>query len=60
GHGVEFWNDFVSTLRLVGYDGVISIEHEDPLMSANEGLLKAIEFLNKVLLYEKPGEMWWA
>ncbi|MBA7624054.1 Inosose dehydratase [subsurface metagenome] len=60
GHGVEFWNDFVSALRLVGYDGVISIEHEDPLMSANEGLSKAIEFLNKVLLYEKVGEMWWA
>jgi len=50
----------VSALRLVGYDGVISIEHEDPLMSANEGLSKAIEFLNKVLLYEKVGEMWWA
>ncbi len=60
GHGAEFWNDFVSTLRLVGYDGVISIEHEDPLMSATEGLNKAIGFLNKVLLYEKPGEMWWA
>lgn len=60
GHGVEFWNDFVSTLRLVGYDGVISIEHEDPLMSASEGLSKAIEFLSKVLLYEKSGEMWWA
>ena len=60
GHGAQFWNDFVSALRLVGYDGVISIEHEDPLMSASEGLNKAIGFLNKVLLYEKPGEMWWA
>jgi len=60
GHGAQFWNDFVSALRLVGYDGVISIEHEDPLMSATEGLNKAIGFLNKVLLYEKPGEMWWA
>ena len=60
GHGAEFWNNFVSTLRLIGYDAVISIEHEDPLMSANEGLSKAIEFLGKVLIYEKPGEMWWA
>lgn len=60
GHGLDFWNNFVSTLRLVGYDGVISIEHEDPLMSANEGLSKAIEFLKKVLLYETPDEMWWA
>ena len=60
GHDAMFWNDFVSTLRLVGYDGVISIEHEDPLMSANEGLMKAIQFLQKVLLYEEVGEMWWA
>ena len=60
GHGAEFWNEFVSTLRLTGYDGVISIEHEDPLMSANEGLTKAISFLQNVLLYESVGEMWWA
>jgi len=60
GHGAQFWNDFVSALRLVGYDGVISIEHEDPLMSVTEGLNKAIEFLSKVILYEKTGEMWWA
>jgi sugar phosphate isomerase/epimerase len=59
GHGMDFWNDFVSTLRIVGYDGVISIEHEDPIMSPNEGLNKAIEFLRKVIIYEKPGEMYW-
>ena len=60
GHDYRFWNDFVSTLRLIGYDGVISIEHEDPLMSANEGLSKAISFLKGVLLYEPVDEMWWA
>jgi sugar phosphate isomerase/epimerase len=60
GHDQIFWNDFVSSLRLVGYDGVISIEHEDPLMSANEGLTKAISFLKGVLLYESVGKMWWA
>lgn len=59
GHSYDFWNEFVSTLRLTGYDGVLSIEHEDPLMSANEGLTKAIKFLQGVLLYESPGEMWW-
>ncbi len=37
GHGHEFWKDFVSTLRMVGYDDVLSIEHEDSLMSVNEG-----------------------
>lgn len=60
GHGAEFWNDFLSALRVAGYDGVISIEHEDPLMSANEGFNKAVKFLKDVLLYEKTGEMWWA
>ncbi len=60
GHDIKFWKDFISSLRLIGYDGAISIEHEDPLMSVDEGLGKAIEFLNKVLLFEKPCEIWWA
>ncbi len=60
GHDKLWWNSFVSNLRLTGYDGVISIEHEDPLMSANEGLNKAVQFLKDVLLYEDVGEMWWA
>ena len=36
GHDELFWKDFVSQLRLVGYDYVLSIEHEDSLMSKNE------------------------
>ncbi|MFH0965259.1 MAG: sugar phosphate isomerase/epimerase [Planctomycetota bacterium] len=60
GHGEEFWRDFVSTLRLIGYDGVLSIEHEDSLMSQSEGLTKAVAFLKSVLLSEKRGGMWWA
>ncbi|HZS51022.1 MAG TPA: sugar phosphate isomerase/epimerase [Bryobacterales bacterium] len=60
GHGAEWWNEFVSTLRMYGYDYVLSIEHEDSLMSVEEGLTKAIQFLDKVVLKEKPAEMWWA
>jgi len=60
GHDEEFWKDFVSTLRMIGYDGTISIEHEDSLMSVNEGFRKAVEFLNGLILREKAGEMWWA
>jgi len=60
GHGAEFWTDFVSILRTVGYDGVISIEHEDSLMSQNEGFQKAVSFLKTILLTEKLGAMWWA
>ncbi|TKJ46933.1 xylose isomerase [Candidatus Aerophobetes bacterium Ae_b3a] len=60
GHGYDFWKDLVSTLRLIGYDYVLSIEHEDSLMSSKEGLQKAVTFLKEVMLSEKPGEMWWA
>lgn len=60
GHGKETWNDIISTLKAVGYDGAISIEHEDGLMSQNEGLEKAIALLKEVLIYQNAGEMWWA
>ena len=60
GHGAGFWRDFVSTLRLIGYDGALSIEHEDSLMSVNEGFQKAVAFLKDIILSEAPGKMWWA
>lgn len=50
----------VTALKTVGYDGVMSIEHEDSMMSVKEGLEKAIALLKNVLVYEQPGEMWWA
>jgi len=60
GHGLKFWKDFVSALRLVGYDHVISIEHEDAMMSNDEGLKKAVSVLKEAVITEKPGEMFWA
>jgi len=60
GHGAEWWNDFISTLRMVGYDGPLSIEHEDSLMSSMEGLSKAVEFLRQVLIFQKTTAMSWA
>ncbi|HEV2498847.1 MAG TPA: sugar phosphate isomerase/epimerase [Terriglobia bacterium] len=60
GHGTEFWTDLVSTLQMVGYDDVLSIEHEDSLMSVDEGVTKAAAFLNQVVIKEKLTEMWWA
>ena len=49
----------ISALREVGYDYAISIEHEDSLMSQNEGLTKAVGFLKDVLITESAGEAWW-
>lgn len=60
GHDYQVWKDIVSTLKMVGYDDVLSIEHEDSLMSVNEGLQKAISFLKEVLTFEKTSGMWWA
>ncbi len=59
GHDYGFWKSFVSSLRLVGYDDVLSIEHEDSLMSGEEGLRKAVSFLKEVLITEPRGAMWW-
>jgi sugar phosphate isomerase/epimerase len=60
GHGPEFWTDFISTLSMVGYDSVISIEHEDSLMSVEDGLEKAATFLRPLLIRQKLSETWWA
>lgn len=60
GHGEEYWKDIITQLRLAGYDYAISIEHEDSLMSGKEGLLKAIQCLKNVLLFEDRGTMYWA
>jgi sugar phosphate isomerase/epimerase len=53
GHDEFFWRNFVSTLRLLGYDDVLSIEHEDDLMDASEGLEKAVKVL-RPLIIERP------
>lgn len=57
GHDAGWWRDFVSALRLAGYDGVLSIEHEDKLMGAREGVIKSVEFLRPILLRTQP-EAW--
>ena len=60
GHDEKWWRDFVSTLKTIGYDGALSIEHEDSLMSIEEGFRKAVETLKGAVIAESAGEMWWA
>ncbi|MFZ4507677.1 MAG: sugar phosphate isomerase/epimerase family protein [Fimbriimonas sp.] len=60
GHGLDWWKDFCSNLRMVGYDYVLSIEHEDGLMSPMEGLRKALSVLKEAVIFEDAGEMFWA
>jgi sugar phosphate isomerase/epimerase len=59
GHGAEWWKEFISTLRMFGCDYVLSIEHEDSLLSPEEGLTKAADFLNGIIIREQPGAAWW-
>lgn len=59
GHGDEFWKPFISMLRAKGYDGVISIEHEDSYMSVQEGFEKAVAYLRGVMIKEPAGAAWW-
>ncbi len=60
GHGEEHWKDLISTLRMVGYDGTLSIEHEDSLTSSREGLEKAVDLLQRAVFETQPGEAYWA
>ena len=60
GHGEEHWKDVVSTLRMIGYEGALSIEHEDALTSSREGLEKAVDVLDRAVFETQPGEAYWA
>jgi sugar phosphate isomerase/epimerase len=59
GHAYGWWKEFISTLRMYGYDYVLSIEHEDSLMSPDEGLTKGAAFLNAIVIKERPTAAWW-
>lgn len=59
GHDLATWKDLVSELRMAGYDHVMSIEHEDSLMSPREGLVKAVSLLKQAVIQEKAGAAWW-
>lgn len=61
GHDAKYWKDLISELHLCGYNGSLSIEHEDSLMPIEEGLDKALEFLRGcVITGEKPSDIAWA
>jgi sugar phosphate isomerase/epimerase len=49
GHDEAWWQSYVAALGAAGYDGVLSIEHEDPSMSAVEGVEKSVALLRRVI-----------
>jgi len=49
GYGRIRWGEFITTLRRVGYDGVISVEHEDDAFSPEEGFVKSVRYLRSLV-----------
>jgi sugar phosphate isomerase/epimerase len=49
GHDDETWRELVDALRQAGYDGVVSVEHEDPLLAPEEGIEASLAGLGRVL-----------
>lgn len=48
GHDEAWWRAFCYRLRLSGYDGWLSIEHEDVMLSRIEGVRRSVELLRTV------------
>jgi sugar phosphate isomerase/epimerase len=60
GYGDVPWRGVVTALRMTGYDYVMSIEHEDSLMTPKEGLEKAVAYLKEVMISDdSKTEAWW-
>ena len=49
GHGEEWWRQFCYRLKMGGYDGWLSIEHEDVLLNALECVEKSVALLKGVM-----------
>jgi len=49
GHGEDEWKRIFTAFRRAGYEGAISIEHEDPLFTIDEGFRKSVAFLRTVM-----------
>jgi len=60
GNEAAYWKSIFSTLRAIGYDGAVSIEHEDSLINRLEGLGKAFKLIKECIITEEKTQMWWA
>jgi len=49
GSGKDWWTSFLDVLKQIGYDGVISVEQEDPRGSREEFLKNDVAFLKGLL-----------
>ena len=52
GHGEQWWRQFCYRLRINGYDGWLSIEHEDIVLSRVEGMRRSVDLLKSAMAGE--------
>jgi sugar phosphate isomerase/epimerase len=52
GHGLDTWTAFVAALRVAGYDGVISVEHEDPSLPPEQCIAESADTLRAAIAAE--------
>lgn len=58
GHNETIWREVIATLRLIGYEGILSLEMESEYIEIQEGLEKAAAFIKPMLLENPPGPAW--
>lgn len=59
GTSVSYWRKIMTALAEEGYDGTISIEHEDNTIGQDEGIRKSVEFLNSIIVRQQASACWW-
>lgn len=59
GHGEQVWREVIAALRLIGYEGILSLEMESEYIEIQEGLEKAAAFIKPMLLQNPVGKSWW-
>lgn len=59
GWGDVDWRKIMTALLVVGYDYVLSYEHEDPVMSREDGCEKCIQFLKPLIIKQPLKSVWW-
>jgi len=59
GWGDVPWKRVITAMAEVGYDHVLSYEHEDPVMSREDGVEKTIAFLKPLVIKKRLERVWW-
>lgn len=49
GYGGIHWGEMIAHIKAIGYDGILSIEHEDGLLGREEGFIKGMQHLQQYI-----------